>query len=219
MSDEQHDRGTGRARAVAAARRLFSERGYEDVSIQDVLDLSQLSRGALYHHFTNKAELFEAVLHDVEAELLAGLATRAAEASTQREALRSGALGFLDQVMDPAVAAIILVNAPIALGWPRWREIDGHYAFGALRAVLDGAITAGELALAPDLAESYAHILLAALLEMGLLISRAEDRGAAHGRATRAINRLLDDLWAPAPDGGREHQPADAPPAPRLGAR
>jgi AcrR family transcriptional regulator len=196
MLDQDHGRGTGRRRALDAARALFSERGYEATSIQDVLNTSGLSRGALYHHFANKAELFTAVLEDVEAEILTDLAARAGEAGSYREAVRIGALGFLERMLDPAVRSIVLINAPAALGWARWREIDGRYAFGALRSGLQGAVDAGELVLETDLIESYAHILLAALMEMGLLITQSEDPKMAHDRATRSINGILDDLWS-----------------------
>jgi AcrR family transcriptional regulator len=195
---ERQGRGTGRERALGAALRLFTESGYEATSIQDVMDASRLSRGALYHHFANKAELFTAVLEDVEEELFARLAATAAEASSYRDAVRIGALGFLEQTLDPAVRSIVLVDAPAVLGWARWREIDGRYAFGALRAALQGAIESGELNLEADLAESYTHILLAALMEMGLLIAAATDPKSAHERATRSIERLLDDLWSQA---------------------
>jgi len=180
---------------VAAARRLFVEKGYEATSIQDVIDASQLSRGALYHHFAGKAELFTAVLEEVEGELFERLMGNAGEATSYREAVRIGALGFLEQTLDPAVRRIVLVDAPTAVGWARWREIDGRYAFGALRAALSGAIESGELELDADLAESYTHILLAALMELGLLVAQAQDPRSAHERATRSIERLLDGLW------------------------
>jgi AcrR family transcriptional regulator len=196
MNDDRHERGTGRERALRAAHELFAEKGYEATSIQDVIAASHLSRGALYHHFAGKAELFTAVLEEVEEELFARLAAGAAQAASYREAVRSGALGFLEQTLDPAVRRIVLVDAPAALGWARWREIDGRYAFGAMRAALQGAIESGELNLDLELAESYTHILLAALMEMGLLMAQADDLKAAHELAARSIERLLDDLWS-----------------------
>jgi AcrR family transcriptional regulator len=199
LSDGEHGRGTGRARALRVARRLFTERGYEATSIQDVLDASELSRGALYHHFANKAELFAAVLEDVEAELFARLAAMASEATSAKAALRLGALGFLQETLDPTVRRIVLTDAPAVLGWARWREIDAHYAFGALRAGLQSAIDTGELQLDPDLTENYAHILLAALMEMSLLIANSDQPQAAQARAARSIDRLLANLWNPAP--------------------
>lgn len=133
---------------------------------------------------------------EVEGEPFERLVANAGGATSSREAVRLGALGFLEQTLDPAVRRIVLIDAPTAVGWARWREIDGRYAFGALRAALAGAIESGELQLDADLAECYTHILLAALMELGLVIAQAEDPRSAHERATRSIERLIDDLWS-----------------------
>ena len=196
---ETHERrrGTGRQRALRAARALFTTQGYAATSIQDVLNASGLSRGALYHHFTNKAELFTAVLEDVEQALLTRILASAAEAPSALAAVRAGATEFLNQALEPTVRRIVITDAPTVLGWSKWREIDNRYAFGALKAGLTGAIESGELSIDPDLADSYAHVLLAALMEMGLLIAGAADPPAAHDRATRSIDTLLGRLEQP----------------------
>lgn len=179
---------------------MFGWHGYEATSIEDVLAASGVSRGALYHHFAGKTELFEAVLEHVEEEMFDRIRAQAAAAGSAREAVRLGALGFLAEARDPIVRRLVLTDAPAVLGWARWRELDGRYAFGALRAGLDAAVSAGELDVDADLVDSFAHILLASLMELALMSAPAGDRGDGDRNAVRAVERLLDGLWkAPGP--------------------
>ncbi len=181
-----------RTRLLEAARELFACDGYQHVSIQDVLDHAGLSRGALYHHFKSKKDLFEAVLEATETEIAAALLAAGRGAGSSRDALRSGCVAWLDVASDPAVRQIALIDAPTAVGWERWREIDARHGFGMLRSAL--AHYADGEALASDLLDSYAHILLAALLELGLLVAHAEDPATARDRAVSAVDQLLDGL-------------------------
>ncbi len=49
-------------RILDASTRLFIEKGYEQTSIQDILDALNLSKGGLYHHFKSKEEILDAVM-------------------------------------------------------------------------------------------------------------------------------------------------------------
>jgi AcrR family transcriptional regulator len=182
-----------RTRLLDAARELFAREGYQHVSIQDVLNQAGLSRGALYHHFKSKTDLFEAVLEATETEIAAALLAAGRGAGSSRDALRSGCVAWLDVASDPAVRQIALIDAPTAVGWERWREIDARHGFGMLRSALAHHYADGE-ALTSDLLDSYAHVLLAALLELGLLVAHADDPVAARESAVTAVDQLLDGL-------------------------
>jgi len=183
-----------RERLLKAARELFAGRGYREASIQEVLDRTGVSRGSLYHHFANKEELFEAVLEVVEREIADAIIAAGRGAGSGREALRAGCATWFELARDPTVRRIALVDAPTAVGWARWREIDARHGFGMLRAILQAEAQAGRLA--PDLVDSYSHILLASLMELGLLIAQAEDPAIAQQRAQAAMDGLLDRLLA-----------------------
>src|SRR3954465_3492322 len=109
-----------RAALIAAARRLFAQRGYAGVGTEEIVRAAGVTRGALYHQFADKRELFAAVFEETEAELIAEAARRAPDAKGPVEALRSGFLGWLDACSEPGTQRIVLVDAPAVLGWEEW---------------------------------------------------------------------------------------------------
>jgi AcrR family transcriptional regulator len=192
-ADKRLEKGQETRRAIIeTATRLFAEHGYAAVSIDAVLAACQISRGALYHHFPSKEALLEAVFEAVEIEVANTVLARAASASGAVEALRAGCEAFLDLTQDPAVRQIVLTDAPSVLGWDKWREIDGRHAFGLLKAALDAA--AKEAGLPAALVDTFAHMLLASLSEVALLIAQAGDRIAALENGRRAVRELLSRI-------------------------
>src|SRR5436190_22817927 len=102
-----------RAALVAAGRSLFAERGYAAVATEEIVRAAGVTRGALYHHFDGKRELFAAVYEDVERQLVERIATSAmASEGDPMEALQAGAQAFLEACEDPAVQRIALLDAP-----------------------------------------------------------------------------------------------------------
>ncbi|HWF78646.1 MAG TPA: TetR family transcriptional regulator [Caulobacteraceae bacterium] len=178
-----------RREIIEAARRLFAEHGYAGVSIEQVLAASGVSRGALYHHFRGKEALFEAVFEAMEAEIAQIVLARSAAAASPAEALAVGGDAFLDLAREKAVRQIVLTDAPAALGWEKWRAIDAQHGFGLLKAAL--APAAAEAGLPEAMVEPFAHMLLASLTEIALLIARAEDSEAEAEAGKAAIRELL----------------------------
>jgi len=190
-----------RAQIVSVATELFSTAGYEATSIETVLARAGVSRGALYHHFENKEALFVAVFEAMEARIAQATIDASRGIADRVEAMRVGTQAFLDLSRDPAVRQIVLTDAPAVLGWQKWRDIDARFGFGLLKGSLKAAAAGGRLQ--PELVDIYAHILLAAMLEVALIIARADNpsEAARHGRA--ALNGLIDKLLGPTP-----HRPA-----------
>ena len=125
-----------RAALMDAARGLFAERGYPAVATEEIVRAAGVTRGALYHHFDGKEELFAAVYEQVEADLVAELGEMATEASDPLDALHRGAAAFLEACRRPEVQRITLIDAPSVLGWERWREIGVKYGFVLIEEVL-----------------------------------------------------------------------------------
>jgi AcrR family transcriptional regulator len=182
-----------RERLLAAARRLFGERGYEATSIESVLEASGVARGALYHHFESKAELFDAVLVDVLIEIAERSAAAAAGSKDPLEGLRAGSHAWLAMALDPAIQRIALLDPTTAVGWARWREQDQAHSLGGLRATLLRLTDEGRVP--PGQAELLAHVLLAALNEAALFVAFAENQRAAADTARATIDTLLDRLF------------------------
>lgn len=181
-----------RDRIVGAATRLFTAAGYEGTSIEDLLGELQISRGALYHHFNGKDELFEAVLERVEADIAQVTKDATAGISDPVIALRTGVDAFLRMARDETVKRIVLIDAPAVLGWEKWREIDARHGFGLMKASLKAA--AKKKRLRAELIEIYAHILLAGVMETALVIARADDSEKATRNGRTAIAELISKL-------------------------
>ena len=177
---------------VATATRLFADRGYEGTSIEAVLQETGVSRGALYHHFSSKEALFEAALEEMEATIARDVAAAAGELEDPVEMLRAGSLAWLRMAGDPVIQQIVLIDAPSVVGWQRWREIDEGNSFGLLKTALQGAADKGRVPAGS--VDVLAHMLLAALIEVALVISRAEDTAAATRQGELALEELLGRL-------------------------
>jgi AcrR family transcriptional regulator len=184
-----------RHRMVAVATRLFGEQGYEATSIEAVLRESEVSRGALYHHFASKEQLFEAVLEAAEAEISAATIAGSRGLTDPVEALRVGCETFLELAQGGPLRQIALIDAPTALGWNKWREIEARHGLGLLKTALEAAARLGRID--PDLADTFAHILLATLIELALMIARADDPPAALESGRAALRQLIDRLLVP----------------------
>jgi AcrR family transcriptional regulator len=178
-----------RQEIVETASRLFATLGYEATSIEAVLRECDVSRGALYHHFSCKEALFEAVFEALEADVAQGIRARSSEARDAIEALRAGCDAWLELARDGAVRQIILIDAPSVLGWEKWRAIDARHGFGLLKSALSTASATG--AIPEALVETFAHMLLAALIEVAMIIARAQDPNAAVGLGKTAVQDLL----------------------------
>ena len=131
-----------RAALLEEATRLFGTRGYAGTSLEDVAAASQVTRGAVYHHFDGKRALFEAVLDAQETTAIATI-TAAATAADPLEAARQALDAFLDQCCDPVYGRLVWLEGPAALGWHRWRECEQKYAFGLVERFITALVGAG----------------------------------------------------------------------------
>jgi AcrR family transcriptional regulator len=177
---------------VAIATGLFARDGFEATTIESVLAAAGISRGALYHHFGGKEELFEAVFAAVETEVVAQVGAAAAAETTAAGALAAGCKAWLRLAGDPVIRRVVLIDAPAALGWNRWRELDEYYALGLLRLGVQQLTL--EVGIGEDLVDTFAHVLLATANELALLVANAPDVEPALDRANRTIDLLLASL-------------------------
>ena len=182
-----------RVALTAAARTLFAERGYAAVGTEEIVRAAGVTRGALYHHFAGKKELFEAVYEDVERQLVERIAESAiSSASDPLQALHAGAQAFLDACEDPAVQRIALLDAPSVLGWEQWRAIGLRYGFGLVEGTVQAAMDAGLIDRQP--VRPLAHLLLGAIDEGAMLVARADDEGKTRRQVGASVARILEAL-------------------------
>jgi AcrR family transcriptional regulator len=185
-----------RAALMAASRQLFASKGYADTPTEEIVQNAGVTRGALYHHFRDKQDLFRAVVEELEREFLEQAVSAGQSAGGGIwENLHAAFQAFLDGCLEPAIQRITLVDAPSVLGWGAFREIEQRYSLGALEGALQAAVEAGIIE--PQPVRPLARLLLAGLQEAGLLIAAADDSAAARAEAGATVRRLLDGLRRP----------------------
>ena len=181
-----------RAKLVAAARELFAKRAYAGVGTEEIVKRAGVTRGALYHHFGDKRDLMRAVLHDLSRELAEASAAAALAETDQWQQILAAVNAFLDACTDPAIQRIMMTDAPSVLGWDEWREIDTQYGLGLVKASLDQAMETGLIARQP--VDPLAHLVVGALDEAAMYISRAPDAETARREMGESVERMLEGL-------------------------
>src|SRR3954451_23688593 len=178
---------------IAAARRLFTERGYENVGTEEIVRAAGVTRGALYHHFGDKASLLDAVYGRIEAESTERVAriVLGSELHSPLDAMKAGIAAFLDECAKPELRQIALHDAPAVLGWERWREIGAVNGLGLIEASLAAAVEAGEIRALP--LKPLAHLLMGALDEAAMLLAR-DERPQSREEVTEVLVALLESF-------------------------
>ena len=176
---------------LSAARQLFGAKGYADTSLDDIVQASGVTKGALYHHFSGKEELFRVVFESVKRELSRAMAETQMPPEPW-DSLVSGCRTFIELHTDPAVQRIVLVDARAVLGWDAWREVDRQWGTVILRAALRRAMNRGILERQP--LNSLAAILSGALTEACTLVVNADDQATTRAEAIALLERLLEGL-------------------------
>ena len=131
-----------RAALLDEATTLFAERGYAGTSLEDVASASQVTRGAVYHHFASKQALFEAVL-DLQEERATTEIVAAAGAANPWDAAMLALDTYLTHCCDPVYGRLVWLEGPAALGWHRWRECEKKYSYGLVEQFIRDLVAGG----------------------------------------------------------------------------
>ncbi len=178
-----------RAKLTRAARSLFARHGYAAVGTEQIARRAGVTRGALYHQFPTKEDLFLAVYEQVDQELTGRIADLVGGAASPLEAMREGIRAFLEACRTPEVQRIVLIDGPSVLGGERWREDAERNGLGLIEAVIAAAVQAGEIESVA--VKPLAHLLMGALDEAALLVVREPDTTEA---VASTLERMLDGL-------------------------
>jgi AcrR family transcriptional regulator len=194
----QAERRAGTVRGIEeAARKLFANRGFADTTIDDIAARAGVAKGAVYHHFSSKEEIFTRVVEAIQAELAS--AQIPAVSSRPRDPLdmiSAGVLRYLQAICEPEIKRILLIDGPAVIGWQKWRDIDMRY-FGALtKAALASAL--GDK-VPPREIEPLAHLLMGAIMEAALVCATAEHPRKLAKELSAGIRALLGGLVQPRP--------------------
>lgn len=179
------------------ARKVFAQKGYAEASTDEIVRRAGVTKGALYHHFENKLELYRAVVEEMERELVSRIEAAGEPHADAWERLKAMCEAYLDACLQSDFARILVLEAPAVLGWRLWCHISGEYEIAAFAAALQEAVYASRATQPP----AEAQVLLGALNTAARVVATAVDAAAARRQVEETIDRLLAGLRAPAPLG------------------
>jgi AcrR family transcriptional regulator len=183
-----------RTALLASARRLFATEGYDGTGTEQIVAEARVTRGALYHHFRDKADLFRAVMEEAASDVARQLiGDRLDEAPGSPLAdIQAGIGAFLDVCVGGDFQRIVLTDGPRVLGDDAWDQLVERYGRSILEEWLSRAVAAGDIEPVP--VGSLARLLIAMLAEASLAIARASDPAATRADMATTLDRLLSGL-------------------------
>ena len=193
-SQPERSEATQRA-LIESARELFATDGYADTQLDDVVRSAGVTKGALYHHYEGKADLFRAVFEHEQGRLAKVVSEAYHRQRDPWKGFLAGCRALLEAQLDPGVQRITLLDAPSVLGWEQKREIESRYCLQLVKKGLQAAMAEGQIALRPI--EPIAHLVVGAVCEGSMMVARADDQRAAAKRLLTELRLLLDAFRAP----------------------
>ena len=208
--------GAGRRAAYSAstkralidvAEQLFTDDGYANTSLDAIVAGAQVTKGALYHHFSGKQALFEAVFERVETDAARMIQKSLKGKRDPWDKARGGLRTFLEVVQEPRYRRIVVQEGPAVLGYERYREQEERSTFANVVDILRSVLVAGAWELDEDMVQTFARIFFGAMSSAGESVASADDGIAAAERVEIAIGFIiagfqsLADNGAPMPTG------------------
>jgi AcrR family transcriptional regulator len=186
-------RASTRRALLDAARSLFAEKGYHGTAAEEIVGRAGLTRGALYHHFEDKKDLFRVVVDEMEGEIDEEIEAAERAEPGLPEAVMAGYRAFIDAVLDPEMRRTFFLDGPSVLGW-EWREIDARHAVGKIEEGLEALIAEGFVE--PQPVGPLARLINGTLLEAAFFVAASEDPEAARDEVWGAMERLVGGLMS-----------------------
>jgi AcrR family transcriptional regulator len=176
---------------VDVAERLFTENGYAGTSLDSIVAGAEVTKGALYHHFSGKQALFEAVFERVERDAAERIQASLGEHDDPWEKSLAGLRAFLDVVQEPAYRRVVIQEGPAVLGYERYRELEERSTFANVLDIVQSVLDAGTWRLDEEMKQIFARIFFGALATAGETVSTSAEPEAAAQRVEAAIGFML----------------------------
>ncbi len=191
MATQAERREATRRRLHDVARQRFAADGYDQTSTEDIRRQAGVSRGAMYHHFASKREIFEAVFQEVSDETIQGAIRQGGSGESRLDNLTRTCLAWLREVERPDAAAILLDQGPQVLGWQRARDLEAETSLGLMEAALEQASAAGEIDV---VSVPLTARLLNAILAEAALVAVNDASAASAVELEQTIRQFIEGL-------------------------
>lgn len=192
MASQAERRSTTTRAILAAARRLFTARGFEQTSVDDIAAQAGVAKGAIYHHFDSKELIFARVFEEMTAELAALIPPAARAGKDILDSIGRGTLKYLTSISSDEFRQVLLIDGPRVLGWEQWREIDARYFSGTMNAPVGTRLR--DRASAREI-EALGHLIGGALSEAALVCATSEHRNRAARDLSGVLQRMLASFF------------------------
>ena len=179
-----------RSALIAAARALFVEKGYAETGTPEIVAAANVTRGALYHHFADKADLFRAVVEQEAQAVAAGIKREALASAPALEAMTAGAEAYFAAMAVPGRARLLLLDGPSVLGHGEVARIDRETGGRELHDGLAAALPPETLQNAP--LEALTEVLSAAFDRAALAIAEGQPAEDYKAAVRLVLIKLLD---------------------------
>jgi len=183
---------TTRNRLLGLAKRIFSDQGYEVLTLDKLIKEAGVTKGAFYHHFSSKKALFEEVYYQAEDEVAECIKAASEQETLEWDQLLAGCDAYLEAFADPGLQRILKIDGPSVLGWERWCEIDAQYGSDKLEVFLEWMRRDGIINVTST--KALVHQLLGAMNEATFWIIQSEDQETALLESKMVLRQLLDSI-------------------------
>ena len=184
MTSQAQRRAATIAAIVSAASKLFTARGFAATSIDDIASRAGVAKGAVYHHFESKEQIFQRVFEQMTGTLAAEVAATAAAGKSILDSFERGTLKYLTSIAGNRFRQVLLIDGPAVLGWKKWREIDARYFGGVMKAPMKTTPHAREMA-------AIGHLIAGAVSEAALVCATSDHRVRVARDFTSALLKML----------------------------
>lgn len=197
---QQYSASTKRA-LVDVATEQFSEHGYAGTSLDTIVAGARVTKGALYHHFSGKQAVFEAVFTRVEDDAAQKIKAALRGIQDPWDMAIAGLRAFLEVVLEPTYQRVVIQDGPAILGYERFREQEERSSYGIVQDIVGSVLEASTYELDEPMKQTFSRIFFGAMSAAGESVSTAEDPRRAVARIEAAIGFILAGLQALADQG------------------
>jgi len=187
---------------VDVAERLFTAHGYSATSLDAIVAGADVTKGALYHHFSGKQAIFEAAFERVQSRATTAIVDATESRTDPWDKAQAGLRAFLGAVQEPGYRQVVVQDGPSVLGHERYREQEERSTYALVGGIVRSALSAQDLpvdgaGLDEAMLDTFTRIFFGAVSAAGGSVAVSDDPATAAVRVEAAIGVILDGLRRP----------------------
>jgi AcrR family transcriptional regulator len=192
MSRRQEYSSSTRRALLDNAAELFAARGYAGTSLDEVVSAARVTKGALYHHYQGKLDLFQAVFDRCESNAVKRINSDVRRKKDPWDKALTAVASFLEVCQEPAYRRIVMQEGPVVLGFDRWRESEERSTYGLVHDLVRRVLRQYDIE--GTLLETFTRIFYGAMSSAGIVVSEAEDPEQSSREVSTVISLMLAGL-------------------------